>query len=391
MIGNKILCLSLTGENSHKINIPPGQGSFSIGTKGISKGKYDIWVEEDHPIHWNAFNELFTPYGQQHMDKFPYGDWPRVFYYSGMDTGFVDWSLKRPIEEFHWSPHKNASVDLTKANIRRTFIYAENSKIEISIGDNIRELFLSGSLANIDIKKCSTIPYLHFSPVCSQTDTCPYQLPEYKALKKAVSVVISCSPAEQAFDCRSLLQFQNLTYLNLTGNLTNLDALAELEQLKSIGLRYVPDLTNMPKLRTWKNLKSFIGWNIEETAGKILRAELKELSKEKELDYTHVSKLRKAIWFTTEYGIPFSGWENGKAKIATKAYKTCLKEIKKAKTEPELHKAIAAFIEAINQLPELETPEREDVGTAVSQLIASSVLEISQKTGEEWFDELRNF
>ena len=39
--------ISLTGKDSHKVMLPVGQGSFSIGTKGISKGEYDVWVEPD--------------------------------------------------------------------------------------------------------------------------------------------------------------------------------------------------------------------------------------------------------------------------------------------------------------------------------------------------------
>lgn len=62
--------ISLTGADSRKAVIPGGQGSFSIGTKGISKGEYD-------------------------KEKYPYGDWPRWFYYSGKDTGFTEWSCKR--------------------------------------------------------------------------------------------------------------------------------------------------------------------------------------------------------------------------------------------------------------------------------------------------------
>ncbi len=34
--------ISLTSWNSHTMIIPPGQGSLSIGTKGISDGKYDF-------------------------------------------------------------------------------------------------------------------------------------------------------------------------------------------------------------------------------------------------------------------------------------------------------------------------------------------------------------
>ena len=388
---DKPMYISLTGEKSHKVTIPAGQGSFSIGTKEISEGKYDVWVEKDSPINWNAFNEFYTLSGKQNAERYPNGNWPRFFYYSGNDKGFIDWSFQRKIEDFHWTPKENLSVDLTKANINRFFLHTEANIIELSIGDSILSLFLSGNLENIYIERCTIVPRLSFAPFFSKIDPKPYQLPIYKSLEKTTSVEISSSPIGQAFDCKSILQFSNLTSLNLSGNLVNLEALAELKHLERIGLRFVPDLTDMPKLTTWKSLKSFIGWNIEETAGKVLKTELNALSKEKELDYSNVSKLRKTIWFITEYGIPFSGWEDKSAKIATKAYKVCLKEVKKLKKESEIRKAIIEFVEVINKLPNIETSEREDVGIAVSQLVKSSVLDISEETGNKWFDEIRDF
>lgn len=156
-------------------------------------------------------------------------------------------------------------------------------------------------------------------------------------------------------------------------------------------MRYVPDLTGLPKLTSWSNLKEFIGWNIEETAGKALRTEGRKLVKEEKLGSFSVTQLRKKIWFATEYGIPFDGWEDKKAKIATKAYKACLSQVKKAKTEGEVQEAIVNFVAAINKLPDIETSEREDTGTAVSQLIEASGLDISQETWQKWFDEIRNF
>ena len=52
--------ISLTGKDSHRVMIPAGQGSFSIGTKGLSEGTYDVWVEPDSVINWDAFNEFLT-------------------------------------------------------------------------------------------------------------------------------------------------------------------------------------------------------------------------------------------------------------------------------------------------------------------------------------------
>ena len=65
--------------------------------------------------------------------------------------------------------------------------------------------------------------------------------------------------------------------------------------------------------------------------------------------------------------------------------------MKKAKTEGEVHEAIVNFVDAINKLSDIETSEREDTGTAVSQLIEASGLDIPQETGQKWFDEIRDF
>ncbi|MDE6055336.1 MAG: hypothetical protein K2G55_16615, partial [Lachnospiraceae bacterium] len=182
--------ISLTGVDSHKVVIPRGQGSFSIGTKGISKGKYDVWVEKDSVIDRDAFNCLYTGYGQGNKEKYPYGDWPRWFYYFGNDTGFIEWSYKRRIEEFQWVPHMDMTVDFTRADIYRLFIDTEDSKIRILSGEKTALLVLSGTLENFEIMECDKIPRLAFYPRCSEKGG-SYQLPVYNALAQATCVDIN--------------------------------------------------------------------------------------------------------------------------------------------------------------------------------------------------------
>jgi len=383
MITGKPMHLSLTGDRSHLISIPAGQGSFSIGTTGLSKGQYDAWVNNDSVIHWNAFDGLRVPAGYH---------WPRWFYYSGNDTGFIDWASQRRIEEFGWYPERDAKIDLTDAIISSFFLHTNSSKIVLSTGDHIRDLHLSGSLENISVEKCTTAPRLRFKPLSSKTEGKPYRLPDYKPLHQASSIHVECSPIGQAFDCSSLLQFVNLTELLLEGNMTNMDALGKLKRLEKIWFWYIPDLSGMPSLTVWENLVSFAGINIEETEGKVLRAELNRLKKMREFSsHSTVSKLRKPIWFETEYGIPFSNWESTISKKATKAYKACLSQIRKSTTESEVRKAIVEFVEVINRLPDIETVERDDVSIAVSQLVESSTLGISKETGSIWLDDVRDF
>lgn len=383
--------ISLTGADSHKIKVPLGQGSLSIGTKGISKGKYDVWVEPDSMINWDAFDNLYTGYGAQNKEKYPYGNWPRWFYYSGNDTGFIGWSRKRYIEEFHWTPHADVSVDFTGADIYRLFIGTKNARARIRLGEKTLFLWLSGRLENFDVMECDKIPPLAFCPEDPKEEGEPYRLPFFGTLAQARHVEVHGSPDKAAFDCESLRQFRNLASLALWGNMTGLDALADLKNLESLSLRYIPDLKGMPGLETWEHLSGFIGWNIEESAGKVFRAELKALKKERTMAYADVSQLRKPIWFTTEYGLLFSGWEETNAKKAARAYKKCYNQIKKAATEDEVHAAIVEFVEKINRLDNIETTGREDAGTAVGQLVEHSSLEIPDEKWMLWFDEAREF
>lgn len=387
---NKEFVISLTGKNSHKVLIPRGQGTLSIGTRGISKGKYDVWVEQDSVINWDAFDGFFIGGDQNRKERSPYGDWPRWFYYSGNDTGFIEWSSKRKIEEFHWFPRADMAVDFANADICRLYIQSENGKIQILTGEKIVFLTLSGNLENFDIKECAKIPCLTFHPDCPKEKSA-YQLPVYKTLSQATYIVINHSPEKTAFDCESLLQFPDLKVLELSGNMTNLSALAQLKNLGHIGLRYIPDLKDMPKLKSWSSLKSFIGYQIEESAGKALRTELHKLKKEKSMDYANITKLRKRIWFDTEYGIPFSDWEEKAEKSAARAYKSCYHKIKKSESEEEAHAAITEFVMKINGLKGIETSERDNVGMAIGQLIENSSLEISYEKWMNWFDEVRDF
>jgi hypothetical protein len=377
----KTYTISLTGPDSHTVSIPLAQGSFSIGIKGVSKGQFDVMIDGDAPVRWAAFDKFQTPAGSP---------WPRFFHYFGNDTGFVEWSRARPVEDFFWHPYKPVSADLSKAQINRLLIHVAD-RVKLILGDRLNYLSLSGNLEQAEIAGAARIPFLYFTPTPAERGTPAIRLPVFGALREAESVDISVASAGPAFDCESLLQFPGLANLNLSGCLANLACLRKFEKLERIGIRYAPCLEGFPPLDTWKRLKSFIGWNIEEGAGKRLKTELKVLAAARDLDYSTVSKLRKAIWFVTEYGLPFSAWDEKNAKAAVKAYKAALKEIKKAKTRDEARQAIAAFVAAINELPNIETSEREDAGTAVSQLAQASGLDIPQETWNDWFDELRDF
>ena len=170
-----------------------------------------------------------------------------------------------------------------------------------------------------------------------------------------------------------------------------LHCLKNINSLQSLGIRYAPNLEKLPSLKSWEHLTSFIAWNVEEAKGKLLRSELRKLAKERELEYSSVSQLRKKIWFTTEYGIPFSGWTGKEAKLAVKLYKSTVKKLNKAKTEQEVKILLKEFSKAFNDFPNIETIEREDIGEAINQLRQLPSIEIEAKKPIKWFDEVRDY
>ena len=52
--------LSLIGKDSHKVNITPGQGRFTIAPKTLGK-KADAYVDADTPIQWRFSTILKCP------------------------------------------------------------------------------------------------------------------------------------------------------------------------------------------------------------------------------------------------------------------------------------------------------------------------------------------
>lgn len=65
--------IALTEDKLYKVAVPLGQGSFSIGTAGLSQGKYDVWAEKESKINWDAFNGYYTGAGERNRACYPYG------------------------------------------------------------------------------------------------------------------------------------------------------------------------------------------------------------------------------------------------------------------------------------------------------------------------------
>ncbi|WZB76159.1 hypothetical protein WJ972_09935 [Achromobacter insuavis] len=136
----------------------------------------------------------------------------------------------------------------------------------------------------------------------------PYVLPDLGMLRTVTTLALYGEPLAQPISLQGIERFAALEQLSLWGGFADWDALARLPRLKSLEIRFAPDLAGLPALDHWPLLERFIGFNVEDGAGKRLKAQLKAREKVRAwADYTSVSKLRKPEWWQSEYGRPFSG------------------------------------------------------------------------------------
>jgi hypothetical protein len=359
--------VSLTGPDSHRLTMAPGVGSLSIGP-----GREADVAPADR-LDWTVLDPFSTPAGSP---------WPRWISYEGDDTGWLDWSGRRPVEGFSWTPHAAHDLDASRAGIHELSVTVRRAPLRLVLPAGRFAATGDLSLLTPRLAPGADCPALTFRPA-------PAVLPTFPALAGATSVDVSVPPLRAPFDCASLHQFPGVRQLVLAGSLTNLDALAELRGLTGLQLRYVPDLAGLPPLDTWPDLTHLIAWNVDDRAGRALRTEFRR--SDREWRSSSVSKLRGPAWFTTEYGLPFSAWPSRSARAAVKAYRAAETAIGHADTEAAVEAAVVGFVQAINRLPDIETTEREDAADAVTLLTTATPLGDLSSAAAGWFTASREF
>lgn len=383
--------IDLTGPNSHTLKFEVGVGGLAIGPS-ILKEKVNLHVEQDECIDWSVFNNFLTPAGSP---------WPRQLDYIGNDHSFFDWARNRPIEQMSWYPvfSKDIAVDASDSKIRILYIKLKESSGQLHLTLPMREvspyfhLSVCGDLTRFTSD--GGIPYmLELAPsTCKSKE--PYQLPNMGALSMVNMLELRNEPMAQPISLKCLDYFPNLEYLSLWGNFTHLGALTNQAQLKTLELRFMPNITDLPALNFWPQLNSFIAYNVEEAAGRRLRQQLKARSNIRQWEgYASVSHLRKPEWWVSEFGRPFSAWRRNLAKVANKAYDSALTALASAQTIDEGKAAFMAFIVHFNGLKGIETTERDDLGEAVWHLCQSTHavrLGIMEEMAQQWFDDARDY
>ncbi|MGE7418717.1 hypothetical protein [Methylobacterium tarhaniae] len=379
--------ISLTGPHSHVLTINPGQGRLVIGGAGMGK-KADLHVAADEAINWSAFAPFITPAGSP---------WPRHIDYHGNDTAFFGWSKGRRIEHFCWSPAfaESRSVKADAANIHSLFLRLDTlpGRLHLTL-PALYNLGLSGDVSRL--AAAGEVPaMLALTPRLGRAGEAPYALPDLGQLHRASSVTLGGKPMGRPISLKGLQAFTGLESLSLWGSFADWESLAGLRALRNLEIRFVPDLADLPPLDTWPHLDRLIAFNIDETAGKRLRAQMKMREKLRAWDdHASVSKLRKPEWWQGEYGRPFSAWNTRMAKAANAAYDAAVTAIATAENATDIKAAIVAFADRFNAMKGIETTEREDLGEAVVQFCAlprAVALGIDEDAALGWFDEVRDY
>jgi hypothetical protein len=352
--------------------------------------KADLHAASDAHIDWTVFEAFATPAGSP---------WPRYLIYTGSDSSFFDWAQSRPIEEMTWAPILSAdtTADASRSNVHGLHIEMDEvgGHLSLKLPKGHCRLSVSGDLSRFSATGDMPSSLTLAPRTGRRKNDTPFVLPDLGELYQVTNLTLHNAPMGQPISLECLNRFPNLNSLSLWGNFCDLVLLAHLDQLTNLELRFMPELGDLPPLNAWPLLDRFIAYNVEEVAGKRLKQQMKTRAKTRPwTGYASVSQLRKAEWWTTELGRPFSSWPKRLAKQANEAYNVAQAALAQARSFANAEAAITAFTVRFNTLKGIETTEREDLGEAVWQLSQSDHQigqPITEEMAQSWFDAARDY
>lgn len=379
--------LDLTGPGSHTLTRELGKGWLSIGPTDS-----DVTVGGHERINWKALD----------CPDLNAGEWPARVRYEGSDPAFAAWiSSRGEMSNAEFIATGDIELDFTDAAPQYLVLEAREHTVTVLLPSAVHVRFVTlvghpdrfririhpdGGVPGVVLQPPrSSAPRRRVLPADGSQGARTLALPP--ELQATEHVAVYGDPCDVPFDARSLSVCSRMRRLEIRGSVAHLESLAAAD-LSGLEFRYVPDLGGLPPLSSWPGLETVIVWNCDDAATKKVRAEIRRMPEGP--GFRSASKGRDRAWFATEYGLPFSGWPKRTASQATRSFAAAAKAIAQAETPEECLDVIDDFVAMANDLPGIETVEREDLGEAVGML-ADLTEHLDEGAARRRFDELRDF
>ncbi|MGH1504612.1 MAG: hypothetical protein ACRBI6_13720 [Acidimicrobiales bacterium] len=249
-------------------------------------------------------------------------------------------------------------------------------------GDHLGDL---GDLTLVDRNELSVELVPATAP---HPDADPLDLPALPELEAARSVTVVNHPRRQPVDLDGLARWTMLRRVTIQGSVTGLDALLDLPGLRSLELRLVDDLDDLPPLDEFA-LDHLAALEVDVTAGNRLRLECRDLGMPKAAPDSYrgwqIADLRSGSWFDRRYRLPFAPWPAESAQAAKRAFSAAEREIVGA-DQALASEVLDRFGAAVSRLDPAPGPSgADDVRLAYDLLLEAAGLDLPELVVDDLF------
>ncbi len=299
----------------------------------------------------------------------------------------------RLLFELHLTRSTLEKLDLRRTNVTKVRV-AGSRKLSLFLPTFAEELWVQGPFGGLEVHHERNGKGLKLNLEDVKGEALPdLGLPDLMALDARGADRIDATQVVAHYP-----KLRALTLFGAPGTLVNVEALAELGDLRKLFIRDLfGDFADaFPAPDRWPVLESLTLVSVPEELGQRVRRGFAQLR------YLDVTKLRKPTWLELNLDNPFRDWDGREsirpavAKGAFKAYLEAKKKIVEASaagsSPAEAEQAIEAFILRLNRLATkspLETMERDEVMHAVRALGERGG--VPTRRVEELFETLEDF
>jgi len=334
-------------------------------------------AEPDQKLDWSAF-DAFGMMG--------------LIEYTGTDATVLDYFRGRVLmQTLHWHDHGRSTIDLTGTGIGRLVLEVGDGPLEVRVPAEIEFISLLGYRdQKVTVHHEGEGHGLHLL-LHDLEDTAP---PPVVGLE-ALSFLSLMTPKELTLGELGYPALERLTVRSDGGAITDLEALAELQDLRRLRVTecYEMQPEAFPEPSALPKLDSVEFHSLRKSHAAVLKKRLKGVATVK------IKGAKSDAWLAANAGNPFNNWVDESQKLgkaACKIYKQAYGKVTKlaADDKDTYHQLMVDFVRAFNRLGTkhaLDTIHREHIFSAFFELASASPVEATKTELATWFDEDREF